>query len=584
MLQKQKEFLDYLDGVRVELDKADSSFEDIQKNVHALEGLKQEIGEAELIVPVVGAFSAGKSTLINSFLGSGLLPVDVTPETALATELRYCESEYIEAIKDNDETDRYAIGEIGVIKERAGQYQYVKVFLNSEQLREIAPLVLVDMPGFDSPLDLHQRAILAYLERGSYYMVLISVTAGTVTRSTHRQLSDFHKFNKTFSLFLSKKNLKPDSEVRAIAQNIEERLKSDFGYAGSVFPVGKEGGESLKKMLKAIDPEKLFGRIWRSSLESHFFAIDESLNTRISALKKDEGENQEAIDKLDSALRNLQSKKEEMIEGVRAKYSTDHIKAIVEGVGVDISNSVEELTDIAMQSGGDALHRCLSENVRTSLLSHVKNEMDRLSERIAEDLSSSLKGIDSILSSYTIDDQWAEDIEQKIRIGLEQGSTFLEGIQKVAAETEGRNLLGKVETVIKGRSLYRVATTALAITTSVVAPILELVIVFLPDILVFFQKQRQRKYIRNQLIGTVIPSLQSEIRRGFSEHFNEQVNLLINEQTAIFDSQIKAKQSEIVEAERVKKETVQGIEQTISKLIHIRDNIRSLADQVIFIQ
>ena len=98
------------------------------------------------------------------------------------------------------------------------------------------------------------------------------------------------------------------------------------------------------------------------------------------------------------------------------------------------------------------------------------------------------------------------------------------------------------------------------------------------------QKQRQRKNIHNQLIGTVIPSLKSEIRRRFSEHFNEQVNLLINEQTTIFDSQIKAKQSEIVEAERVKKEAVQDIEQTISKLIHIRDNIRSLADQVIFTQ
>ena len=88
-----------------------------------------------------------------------------------------------------------------------------------------------------------------------------------------------------------------------------------------------------------------------------------------------------------------------MIDDVRAKYSTDHINSIVEGVGVDISNSVEELTDVAMQGGEDALQRCLSENIRTSLLSHVKNEMDRLSERIAEDLSSSLKDIDSILSS-----------------------------------------------------------------------------------------------------------------------------------------------------------------------------------------
>ena len=218
MLQTQKKFCDYLDEIKTKLGKASASglFEELKKNIYTSEALKQNIAEAELIVPVVGAFSAGKSTLINSFLDSGLLPVDITPETALATELRYSENEYIEAIKANGEADRYTITDIDAINEKANQYQYAKVFLNSEQLKEILPLILVDMPGFDSPLDLHHRAILTYLSRGSHYAVLISVEEGTVTRSTLRQLSEFHEFDKTFSIFLSKANLRSDSEIGEI--------------------------------------------------------------------------------------------------------------------------------------------------------------------------------------------------------------------------------------------------------------------------------------------------------------------------------------------------------------------------------
>ena len=569
MLKNQKEFIGYLDEVKTELEKADSSFEDIQKNTHASETLKQEIGEAELIVPVVGAFSAGKSTLINSFLGSDLLPVDVTPETALATELRYAESEYIEAIKKNDEADRYEIGESGTIKERAEQYQYVKVFLNSERLAEISPLVLVDMPGFDSPLDLHQRAVLTYLARGSYYAVLISVEEGTVTRSTHRQLSDFHEFEKGFSLFLSKANLKSDSDVRAITRGIEELLSDDFGLYDSVITVGKEGGNSLKKMLKALDPEELFDKIWRPSLGDHFFAVDGSLNTRINALEKDESENQEAIDELASALENLQRKKEEMVEDIHAKYSMTHIDIIVEGVGADLSNSVEELTDITVRGGEDALQRHLSEAIRTSLLSHTNKELTRLNEKIADDLSSSLEGIDAIFSSYASDGEWIKDIEHRAPIVIKQGT----------------KVLSKTAEMLRGKwGLYRVATTALAVTTTVVIPVLELVIIFLPEIIDFFRKQKQEENIRNQLIGTTIPDIKIKIRSEFSEHFNEQVRRLINEQAESFDSQIKAKQSEIAEAEKVKQDKMRDIEQTIAQLVGIQDNIRSLANKVISTQ
>lgn len=583
MIQTQSTFCDYLDDVKKELDKAGSSgfFEEIKKNIHSIESLKQDITEAELIVPVVGAFSAGKSTLINSFLGSGLLPVDITPETALATELRYSESESIEAVKADDESDSYSITEIGAINEKAQQYKYVKIFLNSAQLQGILPLVLVDMPGFDSPLDLHQRAILTYLARGSHYAVLISVEEGTVTRSIHRQLSEFHEFDKTFSIFLSKANLRSDSEVRDIARNIKERLEEDFDFADSVVSVGKDGREDLEKMLKAIDPEELFGKLWRPSLEAQFFLLDGSLNTWIRSLKKDSTENQEAIDELALALQDLQRKKEEMIEELREKYATTRVSSIVNRVGEDLSNSVEELTSVAINSGEAAFQRHLSGVLRSSLLNHVNIEMRQLNKQIAEDLSGSLKGIDRILSSSTIDKQKWEELLPQIQEQVNRGKEYAEEMKDKADRTIGE----KAKDVLTGKTgRYRPIATILAITTNVVGIALELVIVFLPDIIRYIQKWKQEKQIRNQLIGTFIPNIKNELKSKLPEWFNKEVDLLINENAEFLDSQIKAKQSEIAEAEKAKKDEIRDVEQTIAELTSIRENVRLLANQVIFTQ
>ena len=51
---------------------------------------EEKINNTELIVPVVGGFSAGKSTLINQFLGENILSTALTPETALATDIKKC--------------------------------------------------------------------------------------------------------------------------------------------------------------------------------------------------------------------------------------------------------------------------------------------------------------------------------------------------------------------------------------------------------------------------------------------------------------------------------------------------------------
>ncbi len=96
VLRTQTDFVKFLEQVlevlkEVEIDKTEcyTLLESVQKQ--------------QLFIPVVGNFSAGKSTLLNRFLEKSVLPTGITPETSLATELHYSANERIEAFSNNDE-------------------------------------------------------------------------------------------------------------------------------------------------------------------------------------------------------------------------------------------------------------------------------------------------------------------------------------------------------------------------------------------------------------------------------------------------------------------------------------------------
>jgi hypothetical protein len=48
-----------------------------------------EKGDKAIDVAVVGQFKSGKSSLVNSLIGVGILPVGIVPVTAIVTRIRY---------------------------------------------------------------------------------------------------------------------------------------------------------------------------------------------------------------------------------------------------------------------------------------------------------------------------------------------------------------------------------------------------------------------------------------------------------------------------------------------------------------
>ena len=90
-------------------------------HLERIQGALDQIAGQELIVPIVGSFSAGKSSLINALIGEPLLPVAITPETALPTELRFADKEWLQAVRSDGKEERHLVSDLRAVQERASE-------------------------------------------------------------------------------------------------------------------------------------------------------------------------------------------------------------------------------------------------------------------------------------------------------------------------------------------------------------------------------------------------------------------------------------------------------------------------------
>ena len=572
MLQIQTTFLHYLKEVDNKINSITLS-EQIKRTFN-FKVLTETITDVELIIPTIGTFSAGKSSLLNSFLGDDYLPVGITPETALATELRYSTEEYIEAVKAEGTFEKYAITDIEAIKNKASQFKFLRMYINNENLKAIEPLILVDMPGFESPLDLHNQAILEYINKGVHYIVLTSVEEGTITRSMLRQLSEIQEFERDFSFFLSKANLRSQSEINEIRQTVKEQIDEHFNVSRDVLPIGNNGGDSLQKILTQIDPERLFKNLFMTILKEQYYTINEAINISISALGKSKDENNNAILELKQAIENLSKKRDGMLEEAKDRYSDIQINRIVESVGTELSNNVGEIVATAQRGGQDALSQAISEIVRHSLVRKLKESMSDISNEIVDKFSDNLSNINESMSDFTLSENWLDKMTEttKILCNSAQG-----GLNTIVNQRKNQ----------EKSDIYKTVTTILLVITHFLVPIMEIIIIFLPQILSgFFKKQQQKKQaeqIRNTLLQQIIPAMKKELRTHLAKIFTKHVQEMIVGISHQFEGIIQEKQDIIASTQQDIENKIADTEQTIIQYQKVNDSITILANNTLFI-
>ncbi|MBN6063955.1 dynamin family protein [Aggregatibacter actinomycetemcomitans] len=577
LITRQEQFLNYLEQVKLHTSS-------VQLADNGLAVLMQQIEQAELIVPVVGGFSAGKSTLINSFLGRDLLPTAITPETALATELRYSTTDYIEAISADNQIKRYEISQLSEIKDNAQNFKFIRLFLNNQNLAEIQPLVLVDMPGFDAPIENHRNAILEYLNRGTYFVFLTSVEDGTITRTMHQEIKTLRLFGKGFTFCLSKTNLRSPSDVKTVQQTVQNELRNQYHFNQEVVLLDDNGGANLKQILTAIQPDALFKSLFIEALQDNYFSNEESIRLIISTLKASKEEGEEAIKALKQGINKLQAQKEKAIADVEGRYSSQGVNRIAENVASALRNQQDYFISLVLNNATD-FQRQLGDTVQSHLLAEVQSHFQEVSSDIISGFRLELQNnFNSLPQTFQLDDSFITRIAEnsaKLLLSVQSGLKTLADKAK------------QVEENSRAKNIYRTIASIIGITTTIVSPVVEVALLFLPEIINFLtgnskeererrQQQERRSTVERKFLMEIIPQISGKIRQELPPLFKQNTALVIEQVAEQFEEQLAQKRNEVEQAMAEKVAKTEEINQRIQKLESVKQSLSALAKPVIF--
>lgn len=553
MLVKEK-YIDYLEKVEAILKENELPYKKSKE-------LKEVISSSKLLIPVIGAFSAGKSTLLNSFLGKDVLLTGIVPETAIATELYFSENERVEIIMNNNEVKTFSLNDLEEIKSMASCVKFSKVYVNSPNLKNIEPLILVDMPGFESPYDEHNKAIFTYINKGAHYILLTSVEEGTITRSMLRHIHNIQEYGRDFSFFLSKSNLRSGSEIKEISKKIEEQIDEYLLLGKEVTPIYKDGGENLKIILNKINPEALFKSLFEKDIKNNFIENNSSISLLEKSLLNSLNENSEIIENLKESLIKIEKKKELLVKEAKRKYSERNIGRIIDSVGISISNSKDELVRIGMAGNEKIFKDTLVDIIKNSLISETKYSLTDISESILNEFK-----IDLISNeSFNIDSDFYEKIIFSIKEQLNSTTNWFKNSEDLLKSNS------------VGNSIYKIGTTILGITTNIISPILEILIIFLPNIMSFFSRankeKKQREILEQKVISEVIPNVKKKVREEITTILEKEVERMIKEIGEKIEEEINEKKELIEKLEKEREEKNIKIEEILEKIKKSKEEI-----------
>ncbi|WP_181229276.1 dynamin-like GTPase family protein [Helicobacter pylori] len=537
ILRAQTDFVEFLEQVlevlkEVEIDKTEcyTLLESVQKQ--------------QLVIPVVGNFSAGKSTLLNRFLEKSVLPTGITPETSLATELHYSANERIEAFSNNDEkAESFELNEqsFEVVKDNATKYSYLKVYLNNEALKDSAPLVFVDMPGFDSPISSHTHAILEYLERGVHFVILASVEEGNLTKRMVRELKNLLELDKGLSFILSKTNLRTPSQVGEISRYIQEQIQDHLDLTTHLIYSNKDNN-ALLEVADKIDAEKLFSTLYLKRLKFLNSQLQNSLKSVIESFDYSKEKALEEIQALDLSVKDIEKTYEKLRANLEEEYSSVAVGSVVKKVLEDVREQKSYLASLINKP--NEFNSEIESIMQQSLIKNAKLEIEKINLSFSKDFCTEFASLNKLSSGFSV------NLEHSLELGINALSVIL-----------AKNPV----------------TRPFALILQGLKPLLKDLLTLLPNIIASFfrNEEKERAKLENLIEIKVIPEVQRKLKEVLPGLFNECLENSLKSLKDRCELEITHKKQEIALAQTEKEKHLSDLE--VQKQI-LENKINALSD------
>ncbi len=225
-----------------------------------IEKLENEIAEAKVCTPVIGMFSAGKSRLLNTMLGykRKILKEDIIPMTAVPAEILYTDGEDRVFIFDKKGSfKKITVDEYRQLETEASEVSKVKIELRNNFLERIPDVMVVDMPGFGSGVQVHDRAIDEYRSNSLAYIVVFPADNMILRSSIGNILRELCLHDMPICVVITKYDKKNDGFVDLLAK-LKQDIKRCIGEREVTYCITSSltnDAEELEDFLEEIQKE-----------------------------------------------------------------------------------------------------------------------------------------------------------------------------------------------------------------------------------------------------------------------------------------------------------------------------------------
>ena len=179
-----------------------------------------EKGNSRVEVGVIGSFTSGKSTFINSLFGKSICPMAVKPTTSSITKFYYGDREKITI--DNREISYSEYKKLSQHLKKSSkdtETYYIEYAYPFDRLNSI---VLYDTPGFNNSLNKNDEIItMRALESVDVIFFLIDISKGSIDSSSLERLKKLK--DKRIYCILNKSDLKSTDAIAKIKREIESK-------------------------------------------------------------------------------------------------------------------------------------------------------------------------------------------------------------------------------------------------------------------------------------------------------------------------------------------------------------------------
>ena len=385
-----------------------------QQNIlNSLNAIQERASQqnANLLIPLVGEFSSGKTTLLNALTDSKKLETATKPTTATIYEIHFgcnkCEANVV--LSDGQVAHFDDLGELK--NDQLSDAQIVTVFDTSTKVP--SSTILVDTPGLSSPVVKHRQVLVDFLPSADAILLVVDINQ-QVTRSLTDFIDMIKLSKRPVYIVLTKSDTKSVSEIEAAKQYIAENCKLPVQQV-VVVSAANDNISELYALLETIQKSKneilakVDGQRIKDLAQILVNRVDEMLTASSSDENLDMEIRRQQLD-LDKIKRNINRLIDSMASDISedgSKISRRFEDSMYEKLGALVAGGSANMDNDALSVINNTASLLLSEyknNIMGILKSKVQSAQGSDREIPVESLMSiDLSGIQISGLSYDLD-------------------------------------------------------------------------------------------------------------------------------------------------------------------------------------